>query len=103
MIAAMQRTSPEIVEWYTSDSRLSWVDCDDVARVASKVLSKPEAYIGKAIPLAYDVASVPEVVNILEKILGPKIYFQDEDPSVFLEMFSKPAPNQSICIAWKMF
>ena len=72
MIAGRQRTNPEIIEWYTGNSSLSWVDCDDVALVASKILSKPEIYIGKAIPLAYDVASVPEVANLLGKVLQQK-------------------------------
>jgi NAD(P)H dehydrogenase (quinone) len=85
MIAGKHRANPEIIEWYTGNASLSWVDCDDIALVASKVLSNPENYPGKTIPLAYDVASVPKIADLLGEVLQQKFIYQDKDPSVFFK------------------
>lgn len=73
------------IHWYSGNATVSWVDCEDIALVASKVLLHPERYSGQTIPLAYDVASFPDIARMFSTVLNRPFTYIDLPPSVFYE------------------
>ncbi|WP_205514053.1 NmrA family NAD(P)-binding protein [Longitalea arenae] len=74
-----------VIQWYSGNATVSWVECEDIALVASKVLLAPEQYAGQIIPLAYDVASFPEIAALFSNVLNRPFTYINNPPSVFYE------------------
>lgn len=74
-----------VIEQYTGDARFSWVDGEDVARVAAQTLLHPIKQGGKTYRLGYDVQSYGDIAAIMTRVLGQPFRYDAQSPDVFLE------------------
>ena len=74
-----------VIEQYTGDARFSWVDGEDVARVAAQTLLHPIKHGGKTYRLGYDVQSYGDIAAIMTRVLGQPFRYDAQSPDVFLE------------------
>lgn len=74
-----------VITHYIDRARWSWVDCDDLARVAAESLRNPDSHAGQIYPLGYDAASIPEVAAILTEVVGKPFREEAHPPEEFLE------------------
>ncbi|MEM9103717.1 MAG: NmrA family NAD(P)-binding protein [Pseudomonadota bacterium] len=61
----------------------SWVDAKDVAAIAAAALANPEPFKNQVWRLGYDKASIEDVANALNKVLGLHLTTQPLDPNTF--------------------
>jgi NAD(P)H dehydrogenase (quinone) len=73
-----------VIRHYVGSARLSWVDCEDVAAVATACLSDPERHAGKTYRLGYEAKSYYEVAETFTEVLGQPFSYQPRPPSEFL-------------------
>ena len=74
-----------VIRHYVGDARLSWVDCEDVAAVASQCLVDPARHVGNTYRLGYDARNYHEVASIMSEVLGKPYRYEARPPSEFLE------------------
>ena len=74
-----------VIEQYTGDARFSWVDGEDVARVAVQALLHPEKHTGQTYRLGYDVQSYGDIAAIMTRLLGQPFRYDAQSPDVFLK------------------
>lgn len=74
-----------VIEQYTGNARFSWVDGEDVARVAAQALLHPEKHAGQTYRLGYDVQSYGDIAAIMTRILGQPFRYDAQSPDVFVE------------------
>ncbi|ASU32525.1 SDR family oxidoreductase [Mucilaginibacter xinganensis] len=74
-----------ILHAYVEGARLSWVDVDDVARVAALALTHPEIHAGQTYRLGYDAATFYEIAAIMTAITGKPFRYEPLSPEVFLQ------------------
>ena len=74
-----------VIRQYIGEARVSWVDAEDVALVASHALLNPAAHAGKMYRLGYDAKSYGEVAQIMTEIVGQPFRYEALPPEVFLE------------------
>ena len=74
-----------VIEQYTGDAQFSWVDGEDVARVAAQTLLHPQKHGGKTYRLGYDVQSYGDIAAIMTRVLGQPFRYDAQSPDVFLE------------------
>ncbi|MGR3897725.1 SDR family oxidoreductase [Pseudomonas sp. 1176_21] len=74
-----------VIEQYTGHTRFSWVDGEDVARVAAQALLHPQRHAGQTYRLGYDVKSYDEVAQVMSEVLGQPCRYDAQSPDVFLE------------------
>ena len=74
-----------VIEQYTGDARFSWVDGEDVARVAAQTLLYSHKHAGKTYRLGYDVQSYGDIAAIMTRVLGQPFRYDAQSPDVFLE------------------
>lgn len=70
---------------YVEGASLSWVDADDVARVAAAVLLEPAGHEGKTYRLGYDAKSYYEIAEIMTAVVGRPFRYEASDPDNFRE------------------
>ena len=80
-----QAVKEGVIEQYTGDARFSWVDGEDVARVAAQTLLHPLKHAGKTYRLGYDVQSYGDIAAIMTRLLGQPFRYDAKSPDVFLE------------------
>lgn len=80
-----QAVKSGVIEQYTGDTAFSWVDGEDVARVAAQALLHPETHAGQTYRLGYDVQSYGDVATIMARVLGQPFRYDAQPPEVFLE------------------
>ncbi|QKV55336.1 SDR family oxidoreductase [Comamonas antarctica] len=80
-----QATHRGVVRQFIGDARISWVDGDDVALVASRALLQPQLHAGQTYRLGYDAKSYAEVAAIMTAVLGQPFRYEAQPPEVFLE------------------
>ena len=80
-----QAVKAGVIEQYTGDARFSWVDGEDVARVAAQTLLHPHKHAGKTYRLGYDVQSYGDIAAIMTRLLGQPFRYDAKSPDVFLE------------------
>jgi NAD(P)H dehydrogenase (quinone) len=80
-----QAVKSGVIEQYTGDTPFSWVDGEDVARVAAQALLHPDTHAGQTYRLGYDVQSYGDVANIMTRVLGQPFRYDAQPPEVFLE------------------
>jgi NAD(P)H dehydrogenase (quinone) len=73
-----------VIRHYVGSARLSWVDCEDVAAVATACLSDPERHAGKTYRLGYEAKSYYELAETFTEVLGQPFSYQPRPPSEFL-------------------
>ncbi len=74
-----------VIDAFVADARLSWVDVDDVARVAALALAYPELHRGQTYRLGYDALSFAELAKLMTAIVGQPFRYEPLAPEVFLE------------------
>jgi NAD(P)H dehydrogenase (quinone) len=74
-----------VVNAFVEGARLSWVDVDDVARVAALALAHPEVHGGQTYRMGYDAASFGELAELMTGIVGQPFRYVPLAPEVFLE------------------
>ena len=74
-----------VIEQYTGDTRFSWVDGEDVARVAAQALLHPQKHAGQTYRLGYDVQSYGDIAAIMTRLLGQPFRYDAQSPDVFVE------------------
>lgn len=80
-----QAVKSGVIEQYTGGTPFSWVDGEDVARVAAQALLHPDTHAGQTYRLGYDVQSYGDVANIMTRVLGQPFRYDAQPPEVFLE------------------
>ena len=80
-----QAVKAGVIEQYTGDARFSWVDGEDVARVAVQALLHPEKHTGQTYRLGYDVQSYGDIAAIMTRLLGQPFRYDAQSPDVFLK------------------
>ena len=73
-----------VIRHYVGDTRLSWVDCEDVAAVASECLLNPTRHVGNTYRLGYDAKTYEEIAQIMDDTLGKSFRYEARPPSEFL-------------------
>ena len=66
------------------NSRLSWVDVEDVAEVAATVLRAPDTHAGKTYRLGYDAKNFREIAQIIASAIGQDFRYEARPPEEFL-------------------
>ncbi|TDN38200.1 SDR family oxidoreductase [Hymenobacter sp. UV11] len=74
-----------VIQQFTGDARLSWVDAEDVALVAVQALLHPEKHAGQTYRLGYDAKSYGEIAAIMQQALGGPFHYEALPPEIFLE------------------
>ncbi|MBC6108986.1 SDR family oxidoreductase [Pedobacter fastidiosus] len=74
-----------VIHAYVKGARLSWVDVDDVALVASIALASPELHTGKTYRLGYDAKTFTELAQLMTAIIGKPFFYEPLAPEVFLQ------------------
>jgi NAD(P)H dehydrogenase (quinone) len=74
-----------VIQQFTGDARLSWVDAEDVALVAVQALLHPEQHAGQTYRLGYDAKSYGEIAAIMQQALGEPFRYEALPPEIFLE------------------
>ncbi|MDR0214112.1 MAG: SDR family oxidoreductase [Comamonas sp.] len=78
-------TNEGLIQQFVGEARISWVDGDDVALVASQALLRPDLHAGRTYRLGYDAKSYGEVAAIMTAVLGQPFRYEALPPEVFLE------------------
>ena len=73
-----------VIRHYVGDARLSWVDCEDVAAVASECLLNPNRHVGNTYRLGYDAKTYEEIAQIMGDTVGKSFRYEARPPSEFL-------------------
>lgn len=74
-----------VIQQFTGDARLSWVDAEDVALAAAQALLHPEQHAGQTYRLGYDARSYGEIAAIMQHALGQPFRYEALPPEIFLE------------------
>src|ERR1700723_715675 len=73
-----------VIRHYVGDARLSWVDFEDVAAVASVCLLNPTRHVGNTYRLGYDAKTYQDIAQIMADTLGKSFRYEARPPSEFL-------------------
>ncbi|GAA4507166.1 SDR family oxidoreductase [Hymenobacter ginsengisoli] len=74
-----------VIQQFTGDARLSWVDAEDVALAAAQALLHPEQHAGRTYRLGYDAKSYGEIAAIMQQELSQPFRYEALPPEIFLE------------------
>lgn len=74
-----------VINAFVEGARLSWVDVDDVARVAALALAHPEKHSGETYRLGYDAVTFAELAELMTAIVGQPFRYEPLAPEVFLD------------------
>ncbi len=74
-----------VINAFVKDARLSWVDVDDVARIAALALAHPEKHSGETYRLGYDAVTFAEMAELMTAIVGQPFRYEPLAPEVFLD------------------
>jgi NAD(P)H dehydrogenase (quinone) len=74
-----------VIQQFTGEARLSWVDAEDVALAAAQALLHPERHAGHTYRLGYDAKSYGEIAAIMQQELGQPFRYEALPPEIFLE------------------
>ena len=78
-----------VLHAYVEGARLSWVDVDDVARVAALALAHPELHAGQTYRLGYDARTFSELAQLMTSIIGKPFRYEPLPPEMFLETMKR--------------
>jgi NAD(P)H dehydrogenase (quinone) len=73
-----------VIRHYVGAARLSWVDCEDVAAVASACLLNPDRHEGSTYRLGYDAKTYDDIAQIMSAALGKPFRYEPRPPLEFL-------------------
>lgn len=88
------------IRQFIGDARVSWVDTEDIARVAAAVLRAPHQHAGRTYPLGVDALSLHEVATILSDVVGLPFRYEPRSPDEFLDtmLASGMEPTYARCV-----
>ena len=72
-----------VIQQFTGDARLSWVDAGDVAEVAAQALLHPQRHAGQTYRLGYDAQSYADIAALMQQALGQPFRYEALPPEVF--------------------
>lgn len=72
-----------VLKSYFGNARLSWVDCQDVAKMAIHCLVQPSLHHGKTYRLGHDAKTYAEIAQIITEETGKKYRYEAEHPDIF--------------------
>lgn len=78
-------TAKGVIRHYVAAARITWVDGEDVAAVAAKILSEPEEHREKTYRIGSDVKSYPEIAAILTRVVGQPFSYEPRPAGEFLD------------------
>jgi NAD(P)H dehydrogenase (quinone) len=73
-----------VIRQYAGDSRLCWIDCEDISTVAALCLSDPDSHKAKTYRLGAEVRSYHEIAEIMSDVVGQSFVYEPRSPSEFL-------------------
>jgi NAD(P)H dehydrogenase (quinone) len=73
-----------VIRHYVANTRLTWIDGEDVAAVAVECLSKPEDHAEKTYRLGAEVRSYTEIAELLTRVVGKPYVSESLPPDGFL-------------------
>lgn len=74
-----------ILNAYLANARQSWVDVDDIALVAAKIIESPLKHAGKTYRLGYDAKNYSEIAELLTNITSKPYEYIALPPEDFLQ------------------
>jgi NAD(P)H dehydrogenase (quinone) len=74
-----------VIRHYVGNTKLSWVDCDDVAQVAAACLRAPGDHAGKVYRLGYEARTYDQIAEIFSRVLGQPFRYEARPPAEFLD------------------
>lgn len=96
-----------VLNAYVSHARQSWVDVDDIALVAAKVLESPALHAGQTYRLGYDAKNYTEIAALITNIVGKPYQYVPLPPEDFLaDMLAAGAEmSYMTCVYehWKLY
>lgn len=99
-------TKGGIINGYIGDASLSWVDADDVAKVAAVTLSQPELHNGKTYRLSADAKTFYEIADLMNSIVGKPFKYEPLSPQTFIQKMRENGAEMAYmnCVGehWKM-
>jgi uncharacterized protein YbjT (DUF2867 family) len=72
-----------VIKQYVGEARMSWVDAEDVAAVATQALLHPEIHGGQTYRLGYDAKTYDEIAAIMSQILDKPFRYEAQPPEIF--------------------
>ncbi|AJH14832.1 NmrA family NAD(P)-binding protein [Myroides profundi] len=96
-----------ILNAYLADARQSWVDVDDIALVAAKVIESPAKHAGQTYRLGYDAKNYAEIAELITNIVGKPYEYIALPPVDFLQDMINAGAEMSYmtCVYehWKLY
>ena len=74
-----------VINAFVDGARLSWVDINDLAQVASLALARPDLHAGRTYRLGYDAVTFDEMAALMTSIVGQPFRYDPLPPEVFLQ------------------
>lgn len=74
-----------VIRQYVANTRITWVDGEDVAAVAAEILARPEDHAEKTYRIGSDVKSYAEIAQILTRVIGKPFSYEPRPATEFLE------------------
>lgn len=78
-----------VITNYIDNARWSWIDCDDLARVAAETLLNCDRHTRKIYPLGYDAATMQDIAEILTDTVDKPFRLEAKSPEEFLNTMLK--------------
>ncbi|MBC8988045.1 SDR family oxidoreductase [Pedobacter sp. N36a] len=96
-----------VIHAYVEGARLSWVDVEDVAKVAAEALIHPEIHSAQTYRLGYDAVTFHELAVMMTAIVGKPFHYQPLSPEVFLQSMNNAGAEMAYmsCVYdhWKRY
>ncbi|MYF88751.1 MAG: NAD(P)H-binding protein [Boseongicola sp. SB0676_bin_33] len=82
--AKANRDRPGVLIHYTGDTRVAWVDVEDIGRAAARILANPRKHDGATCFLDSEALSMAEVAAVLQEVTGQEWIFEHRDAAALL-------------------
>jgi NAD(P)H dehydrogenase (quinone) len=73
-----------VIRHYVGNAKITWVDGEDVATLATAVLCDPERHVGRMYRIGADIKSYAEIAEIMTRIVGKLFTYEARPPEEFL-------------------
>ncbi len=73
-----------VIRHYVGGTKITWVDGEDVATLATVALCDPERHAGSTYRIGADIKSYAEIAEIMTRIIGKPFTYEARPPEEFL-------------------
>lgn len=73
-----------VIRHYVGDTRLSWVDVNDIAALAAESLLEPDVHHGKIYRMGYEALTCKDIADIFTSVYGQPFRYESRPPEEFL-------------------